>query len=121
MGDLGALQFVPEFDIERWTDDQVMEVIRYSNVVYNVIGNWKSTNQFPREMVNVEWPERLARLVAEKDDGTRLVHLVHLNCEDEQVNHSSLATMVDFCKENTVEPHYIGQFGKMENSFDKIF
>jgi len=81
---LGALQFVPEFDIERWTDDQVMEVIRYSNVVYNVIGHWKSTNQFPREMVNVEWPERLARLVAEKDDGTRLVHLVHLNCEDEQ-------------------------------------
>ena len=98
MGDLGALQFVPEFDIERWTDDQVMEVIRYSNVVYNVIGHWKSTNQFPREMVNVEWPERLARLVAEKDDGTRLVHLVHLNCEDEQVNRIELCNHKWFLK-----------------------
>jgi len=83
MGDLGALQFVPEFDIERWTDQQVMDVIGHSNVVYNVIGDYRSTNHFPRRMTNVEWPERLARLVAEKDDGTRLVHLVHLNCENE--------------------------------------
>jgi len=82
MGDLGALQFVPGFDIERWNDDEVREMIEHSNIVYNVIGNWKSTNNFPRYMTNVEWPERLARLVADKDDGTRLVHLVHLNCED---------------------------------------
>ena len=85
MGDLGALQFVPGFDIERWNDDEVREMIEHSNIVYNVIGNWKSTNNFPRYMTNVEWPERLARLVADKDDGTRLVHLVHLNCEDPEV------------------------------------
>jgi len=29
-------------------------------------------------------PERLAKLVASKEDGTRLIHLVHLNCEDEE-------------------------------------
>ena len=71
MGDLGALQFVQGFDMERWTDDQVFDVIRHSNVVYNVIGNFKSTNHWPREMTNVEWPERLAKLVAAKEDGTR--------------------------------------------------
>ena len=57
--------------MERWTDDQVFDVIRHSNVVYNVIGNFKSTNHWPREMTNVEWPERLAKLVAAKEDGTR--------------------------------------------------
>jgi len=32
------------------------------------------------EEVNVEWPKRLARLVEEKGDGTRLLQLTHLNC-----------------------------------------
>ena len=36
-------------------------------------------NHWPREQVNVDWPERLAKLVAQKGDGTRLVHLTHLN------------------------------------------
>ena len=42
-------------------------------------------------MVNVEWPERLARMVAEKGDGTRLVHLVNLNAGDEEsMKHSAI-------------------------------
>jgi hypothetical protein len=84
MGDLGQLQFVQNFDMLRWSDDQVAETIRYSNVVYNLIGSYKDTNIFPRRLTNVEWAERLATLVAEKDDGTRLIHIVHLNCEDEE-------------------------------------
>ena len=32
------------------------------------------------EEVNIEWPKRLANLVAEKNDGTRLLHVTHLNC-----------------------------------------
>jgi len=32
------------------------------------------------EEVNVEWPKRLANLVAEKNDGTRFLHVTHLNC-----------------------------------------
>jgi NADH dehydrogenase (ubiquinone) 1 alpha subcomplex subunit 9 len=83
MGDLGALQFIQEFDMLRWSDDQINESIRYSNVVYNLIGSYKDTNHFSRRLTNVDWAERLATLVAEKDDGTRLIHVVHLNCEDE--------------------------------------
>ena len=30
-----------------------------------------SSDDAPREMTNVEWPERLAKLVAAKEDGTR--------------------------------------------------
>ena len=45
MGDLGALQFVQNFDFERWSDKDVMAVIENSNVIYNVIGSnrrkWK--------------------------------------------------------------------------------
>ena len=71
MGDLGALQFVQHFDMLRWNDQQVADTIRYSNVVYNLIGSYKDTNNFSRRLTNVEWAERLATLVAEKDDGTR--------------------------------------------------
>jgi hypothetical protein len=39
MGDLGALQFVQNFDFERWSDKDVMAVIENSNVIYNVIGS----------------------------------------------------------------------------------
>ena len=41
MGDLGALQFVQNFDMLRWDDNDVANVIRHSNVVYNLIGNYK--------------------------------------------------------------------------------
>lgn len=35
------------------------------------------------EEVNVDWPIRLARLVAEKNDGTKLLHLTNLACHQE--------------------------------------
>jgi len=91
MGDLGALQFVQMFDFERWSDQDVYNVIDKSNIVYNVIGSWRELRQWPRREVNVDWPERLARLVAEKGDGTRLVHLVHLNTGNEELaKHSAI-------------------------------
>ena len=36
------------------------------------------------EEVNVDWPKRLANLVAEKNDGTRLIHVTQLNCHQEK-------------------------------------
>jgi len=91
MGDLGAFNFVQHFDMERWSEKQIKELIFHSNVVYNVIGSWRELNTWPRRVVNVEWPERLAQMVAEKGDGTRLVHLVHLNAGDEEsMKHSAI-------------------------------
>ena len=105
MGDLGAFNFVQHFDMERWSEKQIKELIFHSNVVYNVIGSWRGNdelfyiklkktielNTWPRRVVNVEWPERLAQMVAEKGDGTRLVHLVHLNAGDEEsMKHSAI-------------------------------
>ena len=43
MGDLGAFNFVQMFDMERWSDKDVTNVIQHSNVVYNVIGAWRGT------------------------------------------------------------------------------
>ena len=34
--------------------------------------------------VNVEWPKRLAQAVANKDDGTKLIHVSNLNCHQEE-------------------------------------
>jgi hypothetical protein len=39
---------------------------------------------YTRRETNVDWPERLAKLVAAKGDGTRLVHLVPLNTGNEE-------------------------------------
>ena len=48
-------------------------------------------NTWPRRHVNVEWPERLAKMVADKGDDTRLVHLVHLNAGNEELaEHSAI-------------------------------
>ena len=47
MGDLGALQFVQMFDFERWSDQDVYNVIDKSNIVYNVIGSWRGETHKP--------------------------------------------------------------------------
>lgn len=46
-------------------------------------------NTWPRREVNVDWPKRLAQLVANKGDDTRLVHLVHLNAGNEELGEYS--------------------------------
>ena len=46
---------------------------------------------YTRRETNVDWPERLAKLVAAKGDGTRLVHLVPLNTgNDEYCKYSKI-------------------------------
>ena len=35
------------------------------------------------EDVNLEWPKNLARMVAEKNDGTKLIHMTNLACHQE--------------------------------------
>jgi len=82
MGDLGQLMF-REFSIKN-EDARVAELIEYSNVVVNMIGSRIPYNHYTMEEVNVEWPKRLARAVAEKDDGTRLIHVSYLNCHQEE-------------------------------------
>lgn len=46
-------------------------------------------SHYTMEEVNIEWPERLAKLVAEKNDGTRLIHVTHLNCHQPQAREYS--------------------------------
>jgi len=84
MGDLGTLQFYQHFDVAHRSDREVMETIEHSNVVYNVIGTRRELKNYTRRETNVDWPERLAKLVAAKGDGTRLVHLVPLNTGNEE-------------------------------------
>ena len=45
MGDLGAFNFVQHFDMERWSEKQIKELISHSNVVYNVIGSWRGKDE----------------------------------------------------------------------------
>lgn len=91
MGDLGAFNFVQMFDMERWNDTEIAALIQHSNIVYNVIGSNRELNTWPRRHVNVEWPERLAKMVADKGDDTRLIHLVHLNAGNEELaEHSAI-------------------------------
>lgn len=82
MGDLGQLMF-REFSIKN-EDARVAELIEYSNVVVNMIGTRLPYNHYSMEEVNIEWPKRLAQAVANKNDGTRLIHLSYLNCHQEE-------------------------------------
>jgi len=82
MGDLGQLMF-REFSIKN-EDRRVAELIEYSNVVVNMIGTRIPFNHYSMEEVNIEWPKRLAQAVANKNDGTRLIHLSYLNCHQEE-------------------------------------
>uniref|UniRef100_H2ZAT7 NADH dehydrogenase [ubiquinone] 1 alpha subcomplex subunit 9, mitochondrial n=1 Tax=Ciona savignyi TaxID=51511 RepID=H2ZAT7_CIOSA len=79
MSDLGQIHFREMFNSNA-DDDRVRELISHSNVVINLIGSTKPYRFYTTEEVNVDWAKRLATLVAEKNDGTRLIHLSRLNC-----------------------------------------
>lgn len=77
--DLG--QIVPtEFDVRR--EDQILESLRHSDIVYNLVGRWWETKNFSFEDVNVKAAERIAKL-ANEAGCARLVHVSHLNAAED--------------------------------------
>lgn len=104
MSDLGQMLF-REFTIKQ-DDDKVRELIRYSNCVVNLIGSKKPFHHYSMEEVNQEWPARLATLVAEKNDGTRLLHMTHLNCHQEEGRKISNILEMDYQTEKRMRDIY---------------
>jgi len=81
MGDLGQVMFQPFTMKDREDDDMnTRELVQYSNVVINLIGNSRPYQFYSMEEVNFEWPVRLAQLVADKCDDTKLIHVTNLAC-----------------------------------------
>lgn len=74
-GDLG--QIVPlEVNLRR--DDQILEAVRHSDVVYNLVGRWWETKNFSFEDINVTAAERIAK-ICDEAGVARLIHVSHLN------------------------------------------
>ena len=99
----GADEFKPMFDLGQYfvnedfsikpefrSDDYIRDMIRHTNVVINLIGSRKEMNHYTMNDVNFDWPVRLAKLVAEKGDNTKLVHLTHMNAHDEKSREESI-------------------------------
>uniref|UniRef100_A0A6F9DLD0 NADH dehydrogenase [ubiquinone] 1 alpha subcomplex subunit 9, mitochondrial n=1 Tax=Phallusia mammillata TaxID=59560 RepID=A0A6F9DLD0_9ASCI len=105
MADLGQFQFRENFTINQ-TDDEIRELIEHSNCVVNLIGAREPFNFYTMDEVNLDWPKRLARLVAEKGDGTRLVHLTHLNCTQEMGRDMSCLLRQNYDAENAMREIY---------------
>ena len=70
--------------------DYYRDLIRHTNVVINVIGARREMNRYTMGECNYDWPVRLAELCAEKNDGTKLIHLVHLNSHDAKSREESI-------------------------------
>jgi len=104
MGDLGQLMF-REFSIKN-EDARVAELIEYSNVVVNMIGTRIPYNHYSMEEVNVEWPKRLAQAVADKNDGTRLIHVSYLNCHQEEGRKASNILQQNYEAEQAIKDIY---------------
>lgn len=104
MGDLGQLMF-REFSIKN-ENARVAELIEYSNVVVNMIGTRIPYNHYSMEEVNVEWPKRLAQAVADKDDGTKLIHVSYLNCHQDENRKASKILQQNYEAEQAIKDIY---------------
>lgn len=82
MADLG--QMLPRKFSLKDDDDRVRDLIQYSNCVINLVGSNRPYAHYTLDEVNMQWPQRLAKAVAEKDDGTRLIQLSALNCNRQE-------------------------------------
>uniref|UniRef100_UPI00005232AA NADH dehydrogenase [ubiquinone] 1 alpha subcomplex subunit 9, mitochondrial isoform X2 n=1 Tax=Ciona intestinalis TaxID=7719 RepID=UPI00005232AA len=107
MSDLGQMH-VREMFNSNASDDRVRELIEHSNVVVNLIGSTKPYRFYSMEEVNVTWPTRLAQLVAEKNDGTRLIHLSRLNCHSDEARKHSEILKQNFEAEQNLKEIYPG-------------
>lgn len=104
MFDLGQL-LMREFYIED-DDDRIRELIQHSNCVVNLVGSEKPYQNCSLEKANLEWPLRLARLVAEKNDGTRLLHITKLNCNHAKGRKTSKLLQLDYESELGMRERY---------------
>jgi len=79
VGDLGQVLFCP---FELADEDSIRRAVQHSNIVINLIGRGIETKNFSYKDVNVDGPERIARIC--KEMGVqRLVHMSHINARAE--------------------------------------
>uniref|UniRef100_UPI00193A2BAA NADH dehydrogenase [ubiquinone] 1 alpha subcomplex subunit 9, mitochondrial-like n=1 Tax=Styela clava TaxID=7725 RepID=UPI00193A2BAA len=104
MFDLGQL-LMRDFCMED-SDDRIRELVQHSNCVVNLIGSNKPYQNCTLEKANLEWPLRLAKIVAEKNDGTRLLHITKLNCNHEFGRKTSKLLQLDYAAEVGIREIY---------------
>ncbi|KAI8923553.1 hypothetical protein BC831DRAFT_403614 [Entophlyctis helioformis] len=78
MGDLGQIAQL-RFDLRNET--QIVECLRHSDIVYNLIGRNYETKNFNFEQVHVDGARKLARL-ARENGVSRFVHVSALNASE---------------------------------------
>merc|ERR1719219_787519 len=106
MFDLGQYVVRDGFDIKRNTDEELMSMIANTNVVINLIGAQKPFNQYTMKDVNYDWAIRIAKLVAAKNDGTKLINLHYINSADEEARKESVILQQQWDAENTIREIY---------------
>lgn len=124
MADLGQMMFRPHTIKDREDNDAyTRELIQFSNTVINCIGSNRRFHHYTMEEVNLEWPVRLAELVADKDDGTTLVHITNLACNRPEARaHSKLLSLQHEAEQkmreiypNTIVVRSAPVYGKRDN------
>jgi len=79
VGDLGQVLFCP-FELK--DEESIRRAVQHSNIVINLVGRSIETRNFKYSDVNVDGPERIARIC--KEMGVeRLVHMSHVNARAE--------------------------------------
>jgi NADH dehydrogenase (ubiquinone) 1 alpha subcomplex subunit 9 len=72
MGDMGQMVFLP---IDMTDEDSIRYAVRNSNVVINLIGSNKETNNYSYHDVNVKVTHRIAKICAEAGNVQRFIHV----------------------------------------------
>jgi len=108
MFDLGQYYVNENFSLKmnERDDDYIRNMIKHTNVVINCIGSRKEMNRYTMGEVNLDWPTRLARLVAEKQDNTKLIHLVHLNSWHDRSRDESIILQQQWDAQNAMREIY---------------
>nr|7ARC_P Chain P, kDa [Polytomella sp. Pringsheim 198.80]7ARD_P Chain P, kDa [Polytomella sp. Pringsheim 198.80] len=84
MGDLGQVVLLPEFDIH--DDEYIRRAISRSNVVINCVGIRQETKNYSYKDVHVDFPTRLAKIVAESGKVERFIQVSEMGAD---VSHAS--------------------------------
>jgi NADH dehydrogenase (ubiquinone) 1 alpha subcomplex subunit 9 len=106
MFDLGQYIIRDGFDIKRNSDEELMSMIANTNVVINLVGAQKPWNQYTMKDVNYDWAIRIAKLVAAKNDGTKLINLHYLNSADEEARKESVILQQQWDAEQAIREIY---------------
>lgn len=82
-GDLGVVNFV-EFDLRNL--DSINEAVKYSDIVYNLVGTDRNTKNFSMADVNIEGTRRIAQAVKEHN----IPRYIHVSSHNADPNSSSV-------------------------------